>query len=266
MKRSLIFLLVCLSILVLIIRFGYKPLSQILGFKDRSGIRVDSTPSSVVSIDKRQMGNTPLQQEDLSSGEHLVSLSSSQGSWSGYVKLNSGTLSVVNRDLQPTDASSSGEVITLESGKGGTIISNPSGSDIEVDGKEAGKTPLSLPDISLGEHLFTISHPSYSPRSVKAFLAAGFNLILSVDLAISEADLTQTPEATPAPLPQVLVTQTPNGFLRIRDQASSLGKVVGQASSGDTLVLLQEQPGWDKVQTKDGLVGYVSTQYIKKNQ
>lgn len=267
MRKAILFLLVCLSIFVLIIRFGYKPLSDILGLQQRAGVRIDSTPGSQVSVDNNPLGNTPVQKEDLSAGEHLVALSSSQGSWSGYVKLNSGTLTVVNRDLEPTEASSSGEIITLNPGKGVTITSDPAASDVEIDGNPVGKTPLSLANISSGEHLFTISHPSYSARSIRASLVDGYNLTLSVDLAISAADLTQTAQNAPAPSPspeEVVVTQTPNGFLRIREQASTSSKVVGQASSGDTLTLLQEQSGWDKIQTKDGVVGYVSTQYIQK--
>ncbi len=156
-------------------------------------------------------------------------------------------------------------MITLQTGQGAVIVSNPSGSDVSIDGKVVGKTPLSINDMSGGEHEFILTHQNFLQESVKAQAADEFQLVLNVDLAISPTE--QTSNASPLPTPpttQVLVAQTPTGFLNIRDSASIQGKVVGQASSGDTLALILEQGAWDKIQTKDGIVGFVSSQYIQK--
>jgi hypothetical protein len=264
MRKMLLLIFVSISIVVLIIRFGTTPVLNLLGFKERSGLKIDTNAEAQVRIDNKDAGRTPFQKEDLLPGEHLISLISSQGNWQGYIKLNPGTLSVVNRELAPTEASSSGEVITLEKGAGVTIISNPSPSEVEVDGKGVGKTPLSLNSLEPGEHLFSLSHPSYLKRSVRAALTEGYQLTLRVDLAISEADLTQV--STPPIQANVTlkVLSTPTGFLRVRDAPSTSGKEITRVSPGDSLILIDEQGSWDKVKLSDGKEGYVSSQYVQK--
>lgn len=264
MRKTLILILVSLSIIILIIRFGSSPILSLLGFKERAGIKIDTNTEARVSIDNQDLGATPLQKEDLAPGQHLVVLTSDNGQWQGYVKLNAGTLSVVNRELAPNDASSSGEVITLERGSGVTIVSNPSPSDVEVDGKVEGKTPLSLTSLPLGEHLFSISHPNYLKRSVRAALTEGYQLTLSVDLAISEADLSQVSTPPVTINSTVKVLSTPTGFLRVRDTPSTIGVEIGRVSPGDSLVLIEEQGSWDKVKLPNGKEGYVSSAYVEK--
>lgn len=175
-------------------------------------------------------------------GEQLITLKTDSVTWQGYVKLNPGTLTVVNRDLEPTEASSAGEVITLEKGTGVTVLSNPAGSDVQVDGQSVGKTPISLSSLKAGEHIFLLSHPSYVKRSIRATSVDGYDLTLSVDLALSEADLSQDNTPAVAQPVQLVVKQTPTGFLNIRSQASDTAQKVGQVSSGDTLTLLEELP------------------------
>lgn len=264
MRKTLLVIFVSLSIVILIIRFGSGPILNLLGFKERAGIKIDTNSEALVKIDNQDIGKTPFQKEDLTPGEHLVALTSDQGNWQGYVKLNSGTLSVVNRELALTEASSSGEVITLEKGSGVTIISNPSSSDVEIDGKVVGKTPLSLNSLEVGEHLFSLSHPSYLKRSVRAALTEGYQLTLQVDLAISEADLSQV-STPPTPVNVTLkVLSTPTGFLRVRDTPSTSGVEIDRVNPGDSLTLIEEQGSWDRVKLSTGKEGYVFSQYVKK--
>src|SRR5579884_1666685 len=264
MRRVIVLLLVFLSVVVLVVRFGSFFVSKYLVGQTRSGVRIDASSVADVTIDNVSAGKTPVEKEDLTAGDHLVKLQSTDGSWQGYVKLNSGTLTVVNRDLAQTAASSSGEIITLEKGSGATVVSTPDGSDVEVDGKSVGKTPLSIPGLSPGEHNFSVSHPNYLKRSIKATATDGYNLTLSVDLALSEADLTQI-ETTPIQsTTEVVVQQTPTGFLNIRSQASETAQIVGKAKPGDTLTLLEELPSWDRIRTSDGTEGYVFSSYVQK--
>ena len=137
-------------------------------------------------------------------------------------------------------------------------------TDVSIDGKSVGKTPLTVPALSTGEHLFVLSHPNYLNRSVRAAEADGYALNLNVDLAISEADFTQVPSVVVPPTPQVTVKQTPTGFLNVRDTASLNGNIVEKASAGDTLTLVEEQGDWDKVRLTDGKEGYVAVQYLQK--
>lgn len=240
-----------------------------MGLEPHAGLRITSNLKAKVFINEKQMGNTPYQDENLIEGEYLVKLlgdeaTSSAKSWQGYVKLNGGTWSLVNRELGDSPTVSSGEVITLENGNGVTVVSIPSGADVTVDGKIFGRTPLTISDISLGEHQFIIGREDYLKRSIRVNLVEGFNLTMNVDLALAEADLTKITTTPISQTAQLVVKNTPTGFLRVRSEPSVNGTEIARVSPGDTLTLLEEQPNWDRVRLSDGKEGYVASAYVEK--
>ncbi len=267
MRKSIIAILVFVSLIVLIIRFGKEPLDKMLGLQPRAGIRVESTKEAKVFIDNQFVGNTPYQAENLTEKEYLIDLKlneSSASSWKGYVKLNSGTLSIVKRDLVDKLPSPSGEIITLEKGKGATITSTPTDAEVIIDDKSYGRTPLVVSNLTAGEHQFVLSKQNYTNRIVKAVLIDGFNLNLSVDLALAEADLSSLPTIPISQASEVVVKPTPTGFLRVRSQANTSSSEVTRVAPGETLTLIEEQGSWDKVKTSNGKEGYVSATYVEK--
>lgn len=284
MRKVLLIILIFLSLLALFIRFGTNPLLKSLGLESRAGLRVEANKKAKVFICQAQnpscqaspqdLGSTPYQDENLSQGQYLVFLKDEESTdsakekfaWKGYVKLNSGTLSVVNRELAQTKAVSSGEVITLEKGKGVTLISTPSSAQVTMDGKDLGRTPISISEIEVGEHQFLISKDNFLKRSIRATLVEGFNLTINVDLAIAEVDLSKIPTEPIIKTPQVLIKQTPTGFLRVRAEANINSAEIGRVTPGETLVLLEEIPNWNKIRTKDGKEGYVSSSYTEKKE
>lgn len=266
-KKFLVWALIIISLLALLLRFSDRIAEGLLGIRQTSGISVSSLPSeAAVFLDGSQVGSTPFEGKDLKVGEHVVKIEKGGLSWQGRVKLTADTMTIINRDLASDSASSAGENLTLNKGKGLTIISNPTGADVEIDGKFYGKTPLTV-QVGVGEHTILVSHTNYLKRSIRASLPAGFNLTVSVDLGLSEADLTtiQTPVITQTP--EVIVKQTPTGFLRVRDKPSLSGKEITQVKPGDQLILLEEQGSWDRVRLSNGTEGFVSAAYVeKKNQ
>ncbi|RJP47745.1 MAG: PEGA domain-containing protein [Armatimonadetes bacterium] len=264
MRRSIFVTLVSISVVILLIRFTFEPLANLFGFQVKSGIKITSLPEAVVAINGDEVGRTPYQDENLQVGEYNVKLTADQSVWQGRVTLNKGTLSVVNRELAPTIASSSGEILTLYPGKGVVITSTPGEASVEVDGKFYGKTPLSITDLISGEHSFLISHDSYLKRSIRASLPENLSLHINVDLAVSEADFTQITTPVVETLKEVTVKQTPVGYLNVRSKPSASGIKIGQVKPGDKLVLLEELSGWMKVRLPDAKEGYVSSQYVQK--
>lgn len=266
MKKTIILILVLWSVVVLMIRFGGKITEVFLGIKENSGLSVLSSPEGVeVFLNGSQVGKTPYEDKSLDSKEYTLRLQKDQLKfWEGRVKLVSGTLTVVNRELSKDAASQAGEILTLNKGRGLTVISNPRESEVEVDGKAYGQTPLIINSILSGEHTIEISHLNYLKRSIRASLPDGYNLTVSLDLAISEADLStiSTPPITATP--QLVVKDTPTGFLRVRDKPSLSGSQIAQVKPGETLVLLEELPSWYRVRLADGTEGYVSSTYVEK--
>lgn len=264
MKKIIISVLVFISLMALILRFSNKAAEFFLGIKQTSGISILSDPSeATVYLDGKEAGKTPFEDKSLAVGDYTFKLEKDNKAWQGKVKLTSGTVTVINRELSQDQTSSAGEVLTLDRGKGLTIISNPTDADVEIDGKLYGKTPLTV-NIGAGEHTILISHSNYLKRSIRANLAENFNLTVAVDLALSEADLTAISTSIITQTPEVVVQETPTGFLRVRDKPSLDGKEIAQVKVGDILILLEELSLWDRVRLSDGTEGFVSSIYVEK--
>lgn len=264
MKKFLVWLLVVISLAAILLRYSDKLAESLFGVKKTSGIFVISTPTeATVYLDSKEVGKTPYDEKNLDVKDYTLKIEKGGAAWQGRVKLIEGTVTVVNRDIASDSASSAGETLTLDKGKGLTVISIPTDSDVEIDGKSYGKTPVSI-DIAAGDHMIVVSHTGYFKRSIQARLPENFNMTVSVDLALAEADLTaiQTPVTTQTA--EVLVKNTPTGFLRVRDKASLAGKEIAQVKPGDTLILLEELGSWDKVRLSDGTEGFVSSVYVEK--
>lgn len=264
MKKNLFLALVFLGLLVIIARLSFKPLVETFGIPAKAGIKITSNPESMVSIEDQELGKTPFDNQNLKDGEYLIKLSSKDSSWQDRVKLTKGTLTVVNRELAPSLASSSGEVLTLHPGRGVVITSTPGASEVEIDNKPVGKTPLSVYDLEPGEHTFLVSHNNYTKRSIRAALPPGLSLYIDVDLAVLEADLGSLAAPALTQTVTLSVKQTPLGFLRVRNKPSLQGAEVARVSIGEVLTQIEELSGWVKVRLNSGVEGYVSSQYVQK--
>ncbi len=174
---------------VVFLQYGYKPLSDFLGLKSKAGLWLDASHQAEVLIDGKSVGATPFKDVNLVEGQHQIELklSSSSASWKSTVNLNGGTLTVVNRDLDQDQTKNAGEVITVEKGQGITISSIPGEAKVQVDGEDKGATPLFLPSLSAGNHIFLLKRDNYVNRTVKAKVNDGFGLNMVVDLAQQEA-------------------------------------------------------------------------------
>lgn len=272
MRKVLLIILVFVSVISIVIQFGRYPLEKVIGSGGRSGLQIDSNIPAKVKINDLEVGEIPFMDTNRTEGEFLVTIEPTSDStisaspWKGYVKLNSGTLTVVNRNLEASTQSSSGEVITLEKGKGVTVVSTPPEAEVTVDGAVVGRTPITLSDLPAGDHQFILSKENFVKRSIRAKLVEGYNLVLTVDLAIAEIDLTKLPTVPISSTAQVLVKSTPTGFLRVRSTASANGQEVAQVKPGDILTLLEEIPNWYRVRLTDGKEGFISSAYAEKKK
>lgn len=264
MKKFIVWFLVLISLAAILLRFSDKLAEVFLGIRPTSGISVLSAPSdATVYLDGSEVGKTPYEDKNLEVRDYAIKIKKDSSAWQGQITLIAGTVAVVNRDLAQDIASSAGEILTLNKGKGLTIISNPTGASVEIDGKAFGNTPTTI-DITPGEHTILISHSNYLKRSIRAEMPVNFNLTVSVDLALSEADLTTIVTPTTTQTPEVIVKNTPTGFLRVRDKPNLNGKEIARVKPGDRLILLEELGSWDKVRLSDNTEGFVSSLYVEK--
>lgn len=270
MRKLLLIILIFLSIISITLQLASGYIREWAGSNAKAGIRVEANSSVKVWLNDAEVGNAPFQDDNLKPGDYLVTLkadeatSSAQTLWQGYSKLNEGTLTIIIRDIGKTKEESSGEIISLEPGKGATITSSPSGAEVMIDGTLAGVTPLIVPDLEAGEHQFIISRENFLKRSIRSKVIDGLNLVLSVDLAITEPDLTKLQQTPTTSTQMVTIKNTPTGFLRVRDNPGLGGKEVGQVKPKEEYIMLEESPGWVRIRLKDGKEGWVSSAYIQK--
>lgn len=264
MKKKIFIFLLILSILALIFRFGVPLLTNVWE-SPKSGLKIISLPEADVFIDGSEMGRTPFENNDLKTGEYQIKLRAGENIWQGMVQTTPGTVSIVNRELASSIASSSGEILILKHGQGIFIASTPFGAEVEIEGKVYGKTPLLIPDLVPAEYVFLLSYPGYTKRQIRAVLPPDMMLNINSDLAVMEADLgvsSNVPKITTEI--KLTVKQTPTGFLRVRDKPSTLGQELAKVYPDDSLILLEESGSWDKVRTSAGIEGYVSGVYVTK--
>ena len=270
MRKVLIIILIFLSVISITLQLGSGYLKGILGRGLKAGIRVESNVPAKVLLNSQDVGTVPFQDDSLKPGDYVVSLKADEATdsakvfWEGYAKLNDGSLTIVIRDIADTKETSAGEIISLEPGRGATITSSPSNAEVFIDGKLSGRTPLSIPGLSSGEHQFIISRENFLKRSIRSKVIDGLDLIISVDLAITEPDLTKLPQEPTSSTQEIVIKNTPTGFLRVRESSSLNAKEIGQVKPKEIYLLLEETPGWVRIRLKDGKEGWVSSSYIQK--
>ena len=270
MRKVLIIILIFLSVISITLQLGSGYLKGILGRGLKAGIRVESNVPAKVLLNNQDVGTVPFQDDNLKPGDYVVSLKADEATdsakvfWEGYAKLNDGSLTIVIRDIADAKEASAGEIISLEPGRGVTITSSPSNAEVFIDGKLSGRTPLSVPDLSEGEHQFIVSRENFLKRSIRSKVIDGLDLIISVDLAITEPDLTKLPQEPTSSTQEIVIKNTPTGFLRVRESSSLNAKEIGQVKPKEIYLLLEETPGWVRIRLKDGKEGWVSSSYIQK--
>lgn len=261
--------------------------------KAPAALQINTTPVANVFIDGKLMGKTPFQSSNLKAGEISLKLIPESAtiplaSWEGKIKLNNGVLTLIERDFAADEASSSGQILTLEKIKDKkaaslSLISDPDGALVHLDGEAKGFTPLTLDKIGVGDHQITVSKEGFTERLVKAKAIEGFKLIANVKLAqeIEEpvASLSGTPTPTgigkkPSATPtdgesqsasgEVLIKETPTGWLRVRSSPSTSATELTKVNPGEKYPLLEEKSGWYKIEYEEGKVGWISGQYASK--
>lgn len=263
--RKIIYLsLVFLALVILGVRFGTVAFGYFFGSEQRAGVKILSTPEGAeVFINGSSVGKTPYESSDLKAGTQTIKVQAHDVIWQSKVDIKGGTKAIINRELSKDSTASAGEILTLEKGSGATVISGVSSADVEIDGKSVGKTPI-WAEVSTGEHSFVVSHVNYLKRSIRAQVPEGYTLIVNVDLAITEADLSSITTPPTTSTIKVVVKNTPTGFLRVRENANVNSKEIARVKPKDELVLLEELSGWVRVRLSDGKEGFVSSSYVEK--
>jgi hypothetical protein len=244
------------------------------------GLMVNTTPASSVYINGKFVGKTPYTGTDVAGQINLKLVPSITDqnliTYETKINLVSGIQTVVRREFETTEDSSSGDVISFEKTGGNLagliVISTPDNSQVLIDGVTQGFSPYNLSSITPGSHQITVRNQGFSDRTMSIKTQTGYRLTVFAKLAkLQEETPTPSPSATPTvSKTYVLIGDTPTGFLRMRTEPDTKGMEIAQLRAGEKYLYLEtdQASGWFKIQYQDpapglpnGVIGWVSNQY-----
>jgi len=272
------------------------------GKQKKAAIQITGNPKTTVFLNDERVGNTPFFSDKIKPAEYRVKLvpeATDQNllTWESRVSLIGGVLTVISRDLGEGEEKSSGYVLSLEPQTNKkeaslAVRTIPDGAVVSLNGEPKGFAPLSLENLTEGEHNLVISSPGFVEKNFKAKLIKGYRLIADVQLAkMSEETLeekaeeattsaekeeasptphpTQSPKASPKAeettmeRPYVLIKSPEIGWVRVRSQPSTSSEELTKVNDGEKYKYLESSAGWYKIEYEAGEEGWISGKYAE---
>jgi len=289
----LFFILIPAGLLTLlaVLSFNYFVKSQ----SQKGALQVTSVPESKVYLNDKYLGQTPLCKCEASNmlpiGDYTIRLVPADKDLSEFqekITISEAVLTVVDRKFGK-ESLSEGSVISLSplADKKKTelvVVSFPQDATVLLDNNPIGKTPLDFKDPTESDHEIKVSKDGYNEKAIRIRTPAGYKLTVAAYLSTNAqntppqaAQPTQPPLSTtpgvsvaPSAAPssstreQVLILETPTGFLRVRQSASVNAGEIARVQPGEKLDVVQESNGWYLIRLSDGTQGWVSSEYAQK--
>ena len=295
MKKALLIIIVSFLLSICIIVGSQVVLAKTGG---KGELQVTSLPDSKVYVDNQYLGQTPVcrcasvnPQSVLDAKEYTLKLVPISGSdttpFYEQITIAKGVLAVVDHTFSGA-TQSEGSTLELEPLDNKTdssivVTSFPSDVTVLLDNNPVGATPLSIPSPTESDHLLTVKKTGYKDKTLHIRTPLWYKLHVTVYLALDpnasiqtasdttasgSATVVASAAATLAPSPivaKVTILDTPTGFLRVRVDPTLGSAEVEEVKPGDSLFYLAEQDGWYQVKLPDSKIGWVSSQYAKKD-
>ncbi len=235
-----------------------------------SGLLVETSPASTVYVNGEEVGRTPYTSLK-SPGEITLrlipdSFGTPLSPYEEKINLVSGVETVIRRYFGANETATEGEVLSFEklSSKnisGITVITDPEGAQITIDGVSKGVSPYTTSEIEQGVKNIKLSAEGLKDREIEVNLVAGYKLVAFIKLA--KVETVKKAEVKNETIKMVKILETPTGFLRVRKEASSSASEVGRVSEGEEYELIDEntQGDWYKISPEKNIVGWVTSQY-----
>lgn len=269
---------------VILILLGFFIFFQvIINFlpKGHGALQVTSNVKAKILLNGKNIGTTPIclcnQNERIEEGDYSLQLipEDNSNTYTTRVKIGKGVLTAVDRTFLPGSYSSA-STLYLQ-GKGGEeadlfASSLPDGALVTVDGTDSGTTPLLLKNLSASEHEIELQKGGYGKKTIRVRTVPGYKLMVeavlgtipSTNETLPGSEPTPTPTPSTPVIPKVIISNTPTGFLRVRQEASITSAEIGRVNPGDSLPVLAEQNGWYNIQLPNGATGWISVSFATK--
>ena len=166
-----------LGVVIAVILFGVLPWSRGPAMGKFS---IDTRPAGIpVTIDGMPRGVTPLSL-DLPAGEHVVEVSTEAEHRKIPVSIRAGSDSSQFLEMAAVPSASATTATELR------IRTEPLGAAVTIDGRNVGRTPVSVGDLTPGPHTVVLKHEAGSATE-QVVIEAGKTSYLSVPLAARAA-------------------------------------------------------------------------------
>jgi hypothetical protein len=293
MKIKLIILLVLVILFVgfIGIKFVFMDNTNVFG-----KLKIVSSPTTSVFINGVAIGKTPYE-DKYKVGEYILKLipegmATETASWNGKIQVYKNALTYVNRELASSDVTSAGEIFTItkmdNQGKSGYgeiyVETEPQGAIVTLDNDEKGVASLIMSDVVKGDHEISVYMPGFSRRTQKVNVDQGYRVNAYFKLALDPTQITPTKATVEkqslasdsAEIKKdniITIKDTPQGWLRVRADATVDASESAKVKPGEKYDLLDEKDGWYKIKfngNTNGLEsgsfdeGWVSSQYSTK--
>jgi len=264
--RIIVPVIVVVGIVFLLIRFtpGKK-----------GALEIDAIPEAKVFINGEEMGKTPYKDESVSPGDLDLRLEPvgvvGAVAWERRLTITPNTEIVIRKQFAASSDEESSQILYWEKTgakkKAGLVLTSvPGGVSVSVDGQMRGFAPVNLEDIGSGEHKLVLTHPGYKSEEILVRTLTDYRLVVEVKLAQSGEAVEEIKEDSAVEeVLTVTIKDTPTGWLRVRDKASTAGSEVGRVEPQDEFELLDEDNGWYKIEYEQGEQGWISGQYADKS-
>lgn len=285
-------LIVLLTLVIVFVLFIFVRLFIIEKQNDYGQLKIVSSPTASIFINNTIVGKTPYQSK-YKAGEYLIKLipegvATEAASWNGKVNVYKNALTYVNRELGSSDIFSSGEIITTTNANSTSknsgeiyVETDPQGAIVSLDNDEKGVAPLILENVIPGNHELSVFMPGFFRRTQKINVDAGYRVNAFFKLALDQnqkqlADLEKEKTSSDSAQTQkqfVVINNNPQGWLRVRADASLNATEEAKVKVGEKFEFLEEKDGWYKIKfngNADSLVsgqfteGWISKEYASK--
>lgn len=272
--KKLVFLIL---ILILLSGFSVFLATRVWRLK-RAEIDINTIPETTVFINGKEKGVTPYKETNASPGQKVIRLvpkDSQMPAWERSLTLTPGTQLIIRWEFSSNPDRQQGDVIYLEKTGGremtGLILtSKPTNASVSVDNQINEFSPVNLNNLSVGDHKIVVSYPGYQNREFLVKAIPGHRLVIETKLAIKETEeqpkKKEGEEFSPEEikLPQVVIKDTPTGWLRVRTGPSLSATEAARVKPGEKYTLLEEESGWYKILYEEDKEGWISGRYAEK--
>lgn len=240
--------------------------------KDQAGLHIEANEAATIYLDDKHVGTTTFDQQELKAGQYTLKLVSEKNpnkQWQTNIRLTSKVITVVSYNFADHPDQASFYVLQLEklanqNNSEIAFITQPDNVIITLDGQPKGLSPVTLEQITPGEHQIVLSAPAHQEMSIPARSLAGYSLLINAQLArladipapqVSEA--TASAQTTPATssaesstTPSKRTIPTPQPTVASKPVAASSS---AQAALKPPYVIVQETgTGWLRVRASAG--------------